>query len=146
MPASSDRERSTLRRYRRFLLQLLIVVGVVAAVLGVLAGLQLWWYLDRTTVAEVESMVGQNLAPGATTEEVFAFLDNKGISHGSVHPVDGSSYLLEEGYHPDTKVIGAWIYGTSTSFIIEGDIQILFILDDDGLLKEYLVREVFTGP
>lgn len=132
MPASNDRERSTLRRYRRFLLQLLIVVGVVAAGLGVLAGLQLWWYLDRTTVAEVDSMVGQNLAPGATTDEVFAFLDSSDIDHGSVGPVDSTSYLLEKGYDPDVQVIGAWIYGTSTSFIIEGDIQIFFILDDDG--------------
>ncbi len=135
-----------LSRSRQPLLLLLSIAAVIAVAAGILGALQLWWYLDRTTVAEVESMVGQNLAPGATTEEVFAFLDSRDIDHGSVRPVDGSSYLLEKGYDPDVQVIGAWIYGTSTSFIIQGDIQIFFILDEDGLLKEYLVREVFTGP
>jgi hypothetical protein len=91
-------------------------------------------------------MVSQNLSPGASSENIVAFLDSRGIDHGSVGPVDGTSYLLEKGYDPDVQVIGAWIYGTSTSVIIEGDIQIFFILYDDGLLKEYLVREVFTGP
>jgi hypothetical protein len=118
----------------------------MAALVGLIGGLQLWWYLDRTTVAEVESMVSRNLSPGASTEEILAFCESKDIDCGSVGPADGTSYLLEAGYAPDTMVIGGWVHDTSRDLIITGDIQIFFILDDDYRLKDYLVREVFTGP
>ena len=132
--------------FRQLLLCLLVAAVGIAMVVGVLGGLQLWWYLDRTTVAEVESMISENLSPGASSEEVIDFLDSRGIDHSPVGPVDSTSYLLDAGYSPDTMVIGAFIYDTSRVFIVTGDIQIFFILDEDYRLTEYLVREVFTGP
>jgi hypothetical protein len=131
--------------FRELLLCLLVAAVGIAIVVGVLGGLQLWWYLDRTTVAEVESMISENLSPGTSIEEVVAFLDSRDIDYGSIGPVDGTSYLLDAGYPSDTMVIGAFIYNTSRDFIIRGDIQIFFILDDDYRLREWLVREVFTG-
>jgi len=124
----------------------LAAAAAIAAVVAILGGLQLWWNLDRTTVAEVESMIDENLSPGATTDEIVAFLDSKDMaSDGSVGRAEYNSVLLDSGYPSDTLIIGAFIYDTSRDLFITGDIQIFFILDEDYRLKEYLVREVFTG-
>jgi hypothetical protein len=131
---------------RQLLLCLVVAAAAIALSVGLLGGLQLWWYLDQTTVAEVDTMISENLSAGATTEEIFAFLDSKDIDYGSVGRAEYNSVLLDAGYSPDTMVIGAFIHNTSRDFFITGDIQIFFILDDDYRLKEYLVREVFTGP
>jgi hypothetical protein len=141
---SNDRGASAGWR-REVLLCVLAVVGGIAALVGLVGVLQLWWYLDRTTVAEVESMISQNLSPGVSTEEILAFCDSRDIDCGSVGRAEYNSVLLDAGFDPDTMVIGAFVHDTSRSLIVTGDIQIFFILDDDYRLKEYLVREVFTG-
>lgn len=131
---------------RRLLLYLLAVAAVIAVGVGVLGGLELWWHLHRTTVAEVESMISQNLSPGASSEEVIVFLDSRGIDHGSVERVGHyNSVLLDAGFDPDTKIIVALIPDTSRTFISTSDIRIDFILDDDYRLQEYIIRERFTS-
>jgi hypothetical protein len=125
---------------------LLAVAAVTAVGVGLFGGLHLWWYLHRTTVAEVESMISQNLSPGASSEEIIAFLDSRGIDHGSVERVGYyNSVLLDAGFDPDTKIIGAIIPDTSRTFISTSDISIYFILDEDYRLQEYIVNEVFTS-
>jgi hypothetical protein len=124
---------------------LLAVAAVIAVGVGLLGGLHLWWYLHRTTVAEVETMISQNLSPGASSEEVIAFLDSKGIDHSSVRRAEYDSVVLDAGFDPDTKIIGAIIRDTSRTFVSTSDIQIYFILDDGYRLQEYIVREVFTS-
>lgn len=91
-------------------------------------------------------MISQNLSPGASSEEIIAFLDSRGIHHGSVERVGYyKDVLLDAGFDPDTKIIGAIIPDTSRTFISTSDISIYFILDEDYRLQEYIVDEVFTS-
>lgn len=146
-PHSNGLRRRNIGGWLRWgVLQLLAIAAILGIVVVILAGLQLYWWLTRTTVEEVDNLIRQNLSAGATAEEIFAFLDSRDIEHGAVGPVDGTSVLLDAGLHPDTQVIAAMFRGTSTSFFITGDIQVFFILDEERRLKEHMVREVFTGP
>jgi hypothetical protein len=134
---------------RRLLLDLSAVAAVLAVGVGLLVGLfgglHLWWYLHRTTVAEVETMISQNLSPGASSEEVIAFLDSRGIDHGSVRTAEYDSVVLDAGFDPDTKIIEAIIDDTSRTLISTSDISIYFILDEDDRLQEYIVEEETTS-
>jgi hypothetical protein len=132
---------------RETLLVLLSIAGGLVLLAAILAGLQLWWHLHRTTVGDVERLIEAHLAPGAGTQEIFAFLESEGIEHGAVGRAgDSCCYLQDAGISDDTLTISAIMQDTSRSiFIFTGDIQIYFILDSEGRMKEYLVREVYTG-
>jgi len=86
-------------------------------------------------------MISQNLSPGASSEEVIAFLDSKGIDHSSVRTAEYDSVVLDAGFDPDTKIIEAIIRDTSKTFISRNHISIYFILDEDYRLQEYIVEE-----
>ena len=102
---------------------------------------------SSTSGEEIETLIQDNLSPGSTAEEIFAFLDSHDIVHGPIEQAGpASTVLADAGVPPSTKVIGAIVRGTSKGLLTRTDIQIFFLLDDEEKLKDYLIREVVTGP
>jgi hypothetical protein len=91
-----------------------------------------------TDVAKVEADVREHLPVGSSRAEVASFLDQRGIPH---------SYVDESKGAPEySRTEMAIIRGASESWLIRGDIQILFKFDEHGKLLKHSVREIFTGP
>jgi hypothetical protein len=91
-----------------------------------------------TDVVKVEADVREHLPVGSSRAEVASFLDQRGIPH---------SYVDESKGAPEySRTEMAIIRGTSQSWLIRGDIQILFKFDEHGKLLKHSVREIFTGP
>jgi hypothetical protein len=115
----------------------LIVIGGVAVI-----GAESYYELTRTKAADVESMIEERLPRGASAEQVFMFLDSRGIEHDLVAPANLEDRALEEyGLVAGTMTIDAIVPNDGYSLGLV-DIRITFILDERGLFKDYVVREV----
>jgi len=91
-----------------------------------------------TDVAKLEADVREHLPPGSSRAEVASFLDQRRIPH---------SYVDESKGAPEySRTEMAMIRGATQSWLIRGDIQILFKFDDHGRLIKYTVEQIFTGP
>lgn len=108
------------------------IVGIV----GLAVSAQGYWLLTQTTVGEVESMIHENVAIGATSDEVLDFLEERGIEHGD---------LSTSGYGEGTVHVVAVIHDTSRAWFSTADIAITFIFDEDGHLIDYVVEEWITS-
>jgi hypothetical protein len=122
------------------------ILTIAVAPFAILVGVQLYWYLTRTTVGEVESMIERNLDIGATTDEVLTFLDERDIDHGGLYATDEypAYALVEAGYGEGVNVIGAIIRDTSRTFFGTGHIEVFFIFDSDYRLSDYIFQEGAT--
>ena len=88
---------------------------------------------DRTvTTKKVEELVQREIPIGTSKSQVIAFLDICQIEH--------SDYLEK------VKAIYAIIRDTLQGTMVKGSIKIEFYFDDKSNLKDYLIKEVFTGP
>jgi len=91
-----------------------------------------------TDIAQVERDIREHLPIGTSRTEVEAFLDQKAMPH---------SYTAESKQFPEYEhTEAAMIRGTSRSWLVRGDTQILFKFDNQDRLIEYKVQEIFTGP
>jgi hypothetical protein len=91
-----------------------------------------------TDVARVEADVRERLPEGSSRAEVAAFLDLRGIQH---------SYVDESKNAPEyNRTEMAMIRGVTRTWLIRGDIQILFKFDDHSRLIKYTVQQISTGP
>ena len=91
-----------------------------------------------TTVEKVEVDVSEHLPVGSSRAEVESFLDQRRIPH---------SYVDESKGAPEySRTEMAMIRGASQSWLIRGDIQILFKFDEHGKLLKHSVSAIFTGP
>ena len=91
-----------------------------------------------TDVAKVEADVREHVPVGSSRAEVAEFLDQRGIQH---------SYVDESKRAPEyNRTEMAMIRGATRTWIIRGDIQILFKFDGHGQLTKYTVQQIFTGP
>jgi hypothetical protein len=89
-------------------------------------------------VANVENDVRAHLPVGTSRGEVASYLDQRAIQH---------SYTEESKQTPEySRTEMAMIRGVSRTWLVRGDIQILFRFDDHGRLTNYSVQEIFTGP
>ena len=84
------------------------------------------------TVADVESLIRENLATGSDRSRVVQILAEKGIENSGLQAGSGIVYAI--------------IRGTSGGPVIKGSITMKFFFDDGGRLTRYEVREVQTGP
>lgn len=84
------------------------------------------------TTKEIETMVQREIPLGSNKSQVIAFLDGRKIEH--------SGYLETE------KAVYAIIRNTSQGAIVKGAIKIEFYFDEQANLKNYTIKEVFTGP
>jgi hypothetical protein len=89
-------------------------------------------------IAQVEKDIREHLPIGTSRTDVEAFLDQKGMPHSYT----GESTQFPEYLHTEA----AMIRGTSRSWLIRGDTQILFKFDNQDRLIDYKVQEIFTGP
>jgi hypothetical protein len=115
----------------------LVIIGGVAVI-----GAESYYELTRTKPADVEAIIEERLPRGASTDQVFMFLDSRGIEHGPVGPADlEDSALLDYGVVAETMTIEAIVRNDGYSLSLV-DIEITFILDERGLFKDYVVRQV----
>jgi hypothetical protein len=89
-------------------------------------------------IARVAKDIRERLPIGTSRTEVEAFLDQKAMPHSYT----GESKQFPEYEHTEA----AMIRGTSRSWLIRGDTQILFKFDNQDRLIDYKVQEIFTGP
>ncbi len=89
-------------------------------------------------VAKIEKDIHDHLPIGASRAEVVAYLDKRGIQHSYI----GESQQTPEYRHTEM----AMVRGTSRTWMVRGDVQVLFKFDESGNLASYLVKEIFTGP
>ena len=117
---------------------LLVALGL-AGLLSLILGLAYKKRRPETklAVATVEKDVRDHLAIGASRIDVETYLESRGIHHSYVEQSP-----IAQNRHTET----ALIRGTSQTWLIRGDIQILFKFDDEGRLTRYSVKEIFTGP
>jgi hypothetical protein len=91
-----------------------------------------------TDIAQVERDIREHLPIGTSRTEVEAYLDQKRLPHW---------YTAESKQFPEYEhTEAAMIRGTSRSWLVRGDTQILFKFDNQDRLIEYKVQEIFTGP
>ena len=115
----------------------LVVIAVVAVI-----GSGIYYDLTRTKAAEVEGMLDRYLPRASTADQIYTFLDSRGIEHGLVGPsAPGDPALQESDVPAGTMTIGAVVRNDGYSLALV-DIAITFVLDERGLLKDYIVREV----
>ena len=89
-------------------------------------------------IAVVERDIREHLPIGTSRTEVEAYLDQKRLPHWYT----AESKQFPEYQHTETAMIG----GTSRTWLVRGDTQILFKFDNQDRLIDYKVREIFTGP
>lgn len=85
---------------------------------------------NRTTITtqEIDDLIRKEIPLGTKDYQVISFLDAKNIPH--------STY---------GKVIYARVRNTSRRFIMRGDIVIEFIMNEEGRLTSYKIKEEWTG-
>ncbi|HET8944262.1 MAG TPA: hypothetical protein VFO59_05725 [Dehalococcoidia bacterium] len=134
-------------------LGLVAVIGVVAA----LAGTGAYYEMNRTKSGELDEMIKTELPIGVAGTHVLSVLDAEGIQHG---PIEASRaddlQLLEAGIPAGTTMISAVAVnkGHSVSFggasmnlvLDQVNVEMRFVLDDAGNLKDYLIYEEHTYP
>lgn len=91
-----------------------------------------------TDIAQIERDIREHLPVGTSRTEVEAFLDQKAM----LHSCTGESKQFPEYEHTEA----AMIRGTSRTWLVRGDTQILFKFDNKDRLIDYKVQEIFTGP
>jgi hypothetical protein len=114
-------------------LGLVVVIGAVG------------WLVQRTRrvivttdVASVEADIRGHLPLGSSRAEVESYLEQRRIPHSYIDEPRGAPQLS----HTET----AMIREASRTWLIRGDIQILFKFDDHDKLIKHSVTEIFTGP
>lgn len=122
-----------------------LLISPFIIIVAVIVGLQVYWFAARTTEGDVRNLIDNNLSASANSNEIFDFLDSRGIEHTDVKTAEYTSVVLDAGYPKGTNIIAAIVRNTSRSFFGTGDIQIFFILDSALRLEDYIVQEGFTS-
>jgi hypothetical protein len=93
---------------------------------------------STTDIAGVEKDIREHLPVGTSRTEVEAYLDQKRLPHWYT----AESKQFPEYQHTETAMIG----GTSRTWLVRGDTQILFKFDAQDRLIDHKMQEIFTGP
>jgi hypothetical protein len=93
---------------------------------------------STTDIAGVEKDIREHLPVGTSRTEVEAYLDQKRLPHWYT----AESNKFPEYQHTETAMIG----GTSRTWLVRGDTQILFKFDAQDRLIDHKMQEIFTGP
>jgi len=104
-----------------------LVAGIIARTRGVKV---------TDDVAKVEKDLREHLNVGASRAAVESYLDQQRIQH---------SYVAQAIAGPEYTEY-ALIRESSRTWLVRGDIQIVFKFDDQDKLTQYSVKEIFTGP
>jgi hypothetical protein len=116
----------------------MLIVIAFAAIVGTGA----YYELTRTTDGDIKGMVERELPVGATSDQIFFFLDTHNIQHGDVRlSAAEDKKLLDAGIPTGTPTISGIIRNDGYALQLR-DVIVSFILDDEGRLDEYVVYEV----
>jgi hypothetical protein len=125
-------------------LVLLIMAATVAAVMAI--STSAYYELTRTKSGEMDGMIDKRLPVGSSPERIYAVLDEEGIEHGTVQPFPGDDLeLLYAGVKAGTPVIIASVRNEGYSLELV-EVQIAFVLDENGMLKDHVVYERHHQP
>jgi hypothetical protein len=119
----------------------LTVIGSLVVILTIVAGALI--YSTRrvsviVSVADVERGIREHLSIGASRSQVESYLDERRIRHSYTdHSAAGTE---------STRIESALIPDSSRTWLVRGDIQIVFKFDEQDKLTQYSVKEIFTGP
>lgn len=92
----------------------------------------------RIDVAKVEKDIRDHLPVGTPRAQIESYLNQRRIEHSYVERSPGSRE------YDRTEI--AIIRDASQSWLVRGDIQLLFKFDEQGKLTNYSVQQIFTGP
>lgn len=131
----------------------LLIIGLAAAV----AGHSIYYEVNRTKAGDVDEMIKKELPAGASTASILSFLDSKGIEHGPPAPAGANDLkVLETGVPRGTMVIPAIVRNEGyslklgkirMSLLIDlADVEMRFVLDEAGNLKQHMVYEDHHRP
>jgi hypothetical protein len=123
-----------MRRKALWLVFALVLITAVAA--GLIQRTR--QVIVTTDLASVEAEIRQHLPTGSSRADVESYLDQRGISHAYVDELKEAPELS----HTET----AMIREASRSWLVRGDIQVVFEFDGHGKLIKHSVKEIFTGP
>jgi len=84
------------------------------------------------TTKEIDTLIHKEVPVGSSSSQVTAFLDANKIEHS--------------GYREKERTIYGIVRSTSGNSVVKGSAQIEFHFDEKAKLKDYTVKEVFTGP
>lgn len=116
----------------------LTVILIILTGLAVGMIYKIWQLKAKTDIAQVEKDIREHLPAGTSRTEVEAYLDLKGVPH---------SYTAESKEFPEYQhTEAAMIRGTSRTWLVRGDTQILFKFDSQDRLIDYKMQEIFAGP
>jgi hypothetical protein len=133
------RRESWFARLLSFLLAL-VAMAVLAALLA-LAVTGAHYELTRTTRSDVEAMIAAELPERASDEQIFDFLEARGIAHNGVQPsAVNDARLLEAGLPSGTMTITGTVRNDGYAVRLR-DVVVTFVLDAEGLLHGYVVYE-----
>jgi len=90
----------------------------------------------RISVEDTEKDIQAHLPLGTPRDRVEAYLEKNGIEHSYVDDQSGEY----------TRTEMAMIRNASNTWLVRGDIQILFRFDKQGKLADHSVRQILTGP
>jgi len=116
----------------------LTVILIILTGLAVGMIYKIWQPKGTTDIAQVEKDIREHLPIGTSRTEVEAFLDQIAMPRFYT----GDSKQFPEYEHTEA----AMIRGTSRTWLVRGDTQILFKFDNQDRLIDYKVREIVTGP
>ena len=128
----------------RGIIVLLIMAATAVAVIA--ASSTAFYELTRTKSGDLDEMIDKRLPAGASVESIYAVLDEEGIEHGTVQPFAGDDFdLLYAGVKKGTPVIIATVRNEGYSLEL-ADVQIAFVLDENGMLAHHVVYERHYQP
>ncbi len=82
---------------------------------------------DIPSEEKIRESIEESIRPGASVEEIVAYLDSQGIKHSSsVLRTTKWTYSDDYGIPEGTNVLGAGVHGSRSS-----GVSIIFILDED---------------
>jgi hypothetical protein len=121
-----------------------LVVGAftlaVVAAAGVI-GAGSYYEFTRTSAGDVRGMIEENVPADATTDQVLFFLDSRDIERSPIRPADPSHERLQDVDLPDGATTVSAIIRNDGYSVELVDVEMIFVLDAEGRLAEYIVYE-----
>ncbi len=87
---------------------------------------------DAMTTNKVNALIRKEVPFGSSISQVMTFLDANHVEHSD--------------YREKEKAIYGIIHNTSGDSLVKSSITIEFHFSEQAKLKDYVVKEVFTGP
>jgi hypothetical protein len=121
---------------RQYLMIVIVVIAVAAMSIGLIYRMQR--VKVTVDVAKVEKDLRDHLPEGSSRAAVESYLDQLGIQH---------SYIAQSVGDPQySRTVLAMVRGVSRTWLVRGDVQVVFKFDDQDKLIRYSKKVIYTGP